>query len=122
MEKTIEAKVKGEFQAEKKSVLEEKNEVGRLKSRVNLKMNKIIENKTTLEKKLSEQEERFQKEIDALQKELKALYEQGKIKPVGQLIGKSFKKVKKVLEDKMYYKFEEMEKNSNNNVTKKPKI
>lgn len=57
-----------------------------------------------------------------LQKELKALYEQGKIKPVGQLIGKSFKKVKKVLEDKMYYKFEEMEKNSNNNVTKKPKI
>ena len=57
-----------------------------------------------------------------LQKELKALYEQGKIKPVGQLIEKSFTKVKKVLENKMYYKFEEMEKNSNNNVTKKPKI
>lgn len=57
-----------------------------------------------------------------LQKELKSLYEQEKIKPVGQLTGKSFKKVKKVLEEKMYYKFEEMEKNSNNNITKKPKI
>jgi len=77
MEKTIEAKVKGEFQAEKKAVLEEKNEVGRLKSRVNLKMNKIIENKTGLEKKLSDQEERFQKEIDSLQKELKAMKELG---------------------------------------------